>query len=131
MEEARQSECDYVLYASMTQKKGGGGGMFSRAIGNVVGGAAGHIPVSTPGEAAARGAVITGVYTTANIASNIKAKDEITLEYKLEAVGGARPALSKTEKAKAKSDGEDVLTPLIERAAEAIVAAAMKNPATS
>jgi hypothetical protein len=131
MEEARQSECDYVLYASMTQKKGGGGGMFSRAIGNVVGGAAGHIPVSTPGEAAARGAVITGVYTTANIASNIKAKDEITLEYKLEAVGGAQPALSKTEKAKAKSDGEDVLTPLIERAAEAIVAAAMKNPATS
>jgi hypothetical protein len=115
----------------MTQKKGGGGGMFSRAIGNVVGGAAGHIPVSTPGEAAARGAVITGVYTTANIASNIKAKDEITLEYKLEAVGGAQPALSKTEKAKAKSDGEDVLTPLIERAAEAIVAAAMKNPATS
>jgi hypothetical protein len=32
--------------------------------------------------------------------------------------------LSKTDKAKAKSDGEDVLTPLIERAAEAIVAAA-------
>jgi hypothetical protein len=30
------------------------------------------------------------------------------LEYNLEAVGGARPALSKTEKAKAKSDGEDV-----------------------
>ena len=126
MEEARQSQCDYVLYASMTQKKGGGGGMFSRAVGNVVGAAAGHIPVSTAGEAAARGAVITGVYTTANIASNIKAKDEITLEYKLEAVGGARPALSKTEKAKAKADGEDVLTPLIERAAEAIVAAATK-----
>jgi hypothetical protein len=124
MEEARQSQCDYVLYASMTQKKGGGGGMFSRAIGNVVGAAAGHIPVATAGEAAARGAVITGVYTTANIASNVKAKDEITLEYKLEPVGGARPALSKTDKAKAKSDGEDVLTPLIERAAEAIVAAA-------
>ena len=125
MEEARQSECDYVLYASMTQKKGGGGGgIFSRAVGNVVGAAAGQIPVSTAGEAAARGAVITGVYTTANIASNIKAKDEITLEYKLEAVGGTRPALSKTEKGKAKSDGEDVLTPLIERAAETIVAAA-------
>jgi hypothetical protein len=130
MEEARQSECDYVLYASITQKKRSGGGMFSRAVGNVVGAAAGNIPVNTPGEAAARGAVITGVYTTANIASNIKAKDEITLEYKLEAVGGAQPALSKTEKAKAKSDGEDVVTPLIERAAEAIVAAALKYSAT-
>jgi hypothetical protein len=126
-EEARQSACDYVLYVSMTQKKGGGGGIFGRAVGNVAGAAAGHIPVSTPGEAAARGAVITGVYTTTNIVSNIKAKDEITLEYKLEAVGGAQPALSKTEKAKAKSDGEDVLTPLIERAAEAIVAAATKQ----
>ena len=95
--------------------------MFSRAIGNVVGAAAGHVPVNTAGEAAARGAVITGVYTTANIASNIKAKDEITLEYKLEAVGGGRPALSKTEKAKATSDGEDVLTTLIEKAATAII----------
>lgn len=124
MEEARQSQCDYVLYVSMTQKKGGGGGMFGRAFGSVVGAAAGHVPVSTAGEAVARGAVIAGIHTTANISSNIKAKDEITLDYKLEAVGGARPALSKTEKAKARSDGEDVLTPLIERAAEAIVAAA-------
>ena len=30
------------------------------------------------------------------------------LEYKLEAMGGARPAVSKTEKAKANPDGEDV-----------------------
>lgn len=127
MEEAQQSQCDYVLYASMTQKKGGGG-MFSRGIGNVVGAAAGHVPVSTAGEAAARGAVVTGIHTTANIASNIKAKDEIRLDYKLEAVSGARPALSKTEKAKATSDGEDVLTPLIERAAEAILAAAKMEP---
>ena len=39
--------------------------------------------------------------------------------------------MSKTEKAKAKSDGEDVLTPLIERAADVIVAAAIKYPARS
>ena len=42
LEEAKQSGCDYVLHASLTQKKGGGGGMFGRALGNIAGAAAGH-----------------------------------------------------------------------------------------
>ncbi len=128
LEEARGSGCDYVLYASLTQKKGGGGGgMFGRALGNIAGAAAGHIPVNTAGDAAARSATITGIHTTANIAGSVKAKDELSLEYKLEATDGARPGVAKTEKAKAKSDGEDMLTPLIEKAAEAIVGVATKK----
>ena len=128
LEEAKQSQCDYVLYASLTQKKGGGGGgMFGRALGNIAGAAAGHIPVNTAGDAAARSAAVTGIYTTANIAGSVKAKDELTLEYKLEATDGARPSVANTAKAKAKSDGEDVLTPLIEKAAEAIVGVATKK----
>jgi hypothetical protein len=43
------------------------------------------------------------------------------------ATDGARPGAAKTEKAKAKSDGEDLLTPLVQRAAEAIVVAATKK----
>jgi hypothetical protein len=126
LEEARQSECDYVLYTSLTQKKGGGGGMFGRALGSVGGIAVGHIPVNTRGEAAARSVAVGGVHTTANIASSIKAKDELSLEYKLESTDGAGPALANREKGKAKSDGEDVLTPLIEKAAEAVVRALKK-----
>ncbi|HEX6124435.1 MAG TPA: hypothetical protein VFZ23_03605, partial [Pyrinomonadaceae bacterium] len=121
LEEARQSNCDYVLYASLTQKKGGGG-MFGKALGNIAGSAIGHVPGGrNAGEAAARSVAVTGVYTAADISGSIKSKDELTLEYKLESTDAARPGLASTAKAKAKSDGEDVLTPLVEKAAQAVV----------
>ena len=123
IEEARQSECDYVLHVSMSVKKGGGGSMFGRAIGNIAGSAAGHIPgggSATTG--AARSAAIGGVYTTATIVSSIKAKDEVTLEYKLEPTNQASKGLANTAKAKASRDGEDVVTGLIEKAAGDVVA---------
>jgi hypothetical protein len=129
MEEARQSQCDYILSASMNVKKGGGGGsMFGRAIGNIAGSAAGHIPgggSATTG--AARSAAITGVYTTAAIANSIKAKDELSLEYKLDSVETSKTVLSNSAKAKAKSDGEDILTPLVETSAQTIVATVAKK----
>ncbi len=128
LEEAKQSQCDYVLHASLTQKKGGGGGMFGKALGNIASAAVGHLPGgSTAGGAAARSAVITGVYTAASISGSIKAKDELTLEYKLEAMDAAKPGVANTAKAKAKSDGEDVFTPLVEKAAQAVMDAVMKK----
>ncbi len=128
-EEAKQSGCEYVLYSSLTHKKGGGSSsLLGRALGDVANTAVWHIPggSSTAG-AVARSAAISGVYTAANVANSIKAKDELTLEYKLEATDGARLLIAKIEKAKAKSDGEDVLTPLIEKAAEMVAAAMMKR----
>lgn len=128
LEEARKSQCDYILSASMNVKKGGGGSMFGKAIGNIAGSAAGHIPgggSATTG--AARSAAITGVYTTAAIASTIKAKDELSLEYKLDSVETSKTVLSNTAKAKAKSDGEDILTPIVETSAQAIVATVTKK----
>ena len=122
IEEARQNQCDYVLYVSMTVKKGGGGSMFGRAIGNIAGSAAGHIPGGgSAATGAARSAAITGVYTTAAIAASIKAKDELSLEYKLDKTETASTTVSNTAKAKAKSDGDDILSPLIESAAQTIV----------
>jgi uncharacterized protein YcfJ len=119
--EARQSNCDYVLYASITQKKGGGG-MFGKALGSIASSAIGHVPAGgTAGEAAARSVAVTGVYTAADISGSIKSKDELTLEYKLESTDAAKPGLASTAKAKARSDGEDVFTPLVERAAQAVV----------
>ena len=122
-EEARQSECDYVLHVSMSVKKGGGGSMFGRAIGNIAGSAAGHIPGGgSASTGAARSAAIGGVYTTATIVSSIKAKDEVTLEYKLEPTNQSNKGLANTAKAKASRDGEDVVTGLIEKAAGDVVA---------
>jgi hypothetical protein len=53
----------------------------------------------------------------------LKAKDELTLEYRLQR--GAEPAVvAKTLKAKAKSDGEDLISQLSRQAADAVRAAA-------
>lgn len=126
--EARQSECDYVLYSSMTVKKGGGGSMFGRAIGNIAGSAAGQIPgggSATTG--AARSAAIGSVYTTAAIVSSIKARDEVSLEYKLEPTDRNRQGVANTAKAKANRDGEDVVSGLVEKAAGDVIATATKK----
>ena len=97
--------------------------MLGKALGNIAVAGIGHVPGgSNAGEAAARSAAITGVYTAADISGSIKSKDELTLEYKLESTDAARPGLASTAaKAKARSDGEDVLTALIEKAAQAVV----------
>ena len=100
LDEARKAECDYVLSSSMTIKKGGGS-MFGRAIGNIAGSAVG-IPAGSAGAAV------------------IKAKDEVTLAYKLEPLAQGKQALSNTDKAKASRDGEDVIKPLVEKASETI-----------
>jgi hypothetical protein len=126
-EEARQKQCDYMLSVSMTVKKGGGGSMFGRTMGNIAGSAAGHIPGgSTAGSAAARSATIAGVYTAATIAGNTKAKDELTLDYRVDYTDRPSTLLADTAKAKAKADGEDILTPQVEKAAQAILAAVRK-----
>ena len=125
--EARQKQCDYMLSVSMTVKKGGGGSMFGRSIGNIAGSVAGHIPGgSTAGTAAARSATIAGVYTAATVANNIKAKDELSLDYRVDRTDSPNTVLADTAKAKAKSDGEDILTPQVDKAAQAILAAIKK-----
>ena len=82
---------------------------------------------NSPCTAAARSATITGVYTAATIAGTIKAKDELSLEYKLDSVETSKTVLSNTAKAKAKSDGEDILTPIVETSAQAIISAVTKR----
>ena len=102
--------------------------MFGRALGNIAGSAAVYIPGgNSAGTAAARSATITGVYTTAAMAGSIKARDEVSLEYKLEPTDTGHQGVANTAKAKASRDGEDVVTPLIEKAAEAVVAALPKT----
>ena len=60
--------------------------------------------------------------TARDVAGSIKSKDELSLGYRLESPEGAILA-SGNEKRKAGSDGEDLMTPLVEKAAEAIAAA--------
>lgn len=126
--EAKQKECDYVIYANVSHKKGGGGGMFGKVLGNIAGSAisqvgygTGSVAGTVVGQAASQ-----AVYTAAGASSNVKSKDEITLDVRLNTPGNTSPALSKQVKAKAKSNGEDIISPLIEQVAQAILDAAKK-----
>jgi len=117
--EAGRKECDYVLYTSVVQKKGGGGGFggFLKKAAPVAvggyGGDAGGTAANVPA---------TGAGSAADVSGSVKAKDEITLDFRLmPAGGGSTPKAADMLKAKAKHDGEDVLTPLIERAAAAVL----------
>jgi hypothetical protein len=60
-----------------------------------------------------------------DIAATTKVQDELELSYRLESETGAVLKEGKS-KHKAKSDGEDLLTPLVEHAAEEIAAVVAK-----
>jgi hypothetical protein len=123
-EEAKQGNCGHVLFTSVVHKKKEGGSLFSRIAGDAASSAVWNIPGGGgAASATARSAATSAASSALRMATYIKAKDELTLEYKLEAPDRAAPLLSKTEKAKAKSDGEDLLTPLVQKASEAIVTA--------
>jgi hypothetical protein len=122
-EEARQKQCGFVLTATLTLARRGGG-MLGKALGQAAGAAAWHIPTgSSVGSAAARGAAAGGAQAAAAIAAGTKARDEMRLEYALSSLDDTAKAPRKEDKAKARVDGEDLLTPLVERAATAIATA--------
>jgi len=72
--------------------------------GNVVGGVAAQMIVST-----------------ASMSANVKSKDELMLDIKLQAPKDSIPAVVKQFKSKAKTNGEDIISPIIEEAAQAIL----------
>jgi hypothetical protein len=128
VEEARQKDCGYLLLASIERKHSDGSG-WGKALGKAAGTAAWYgVPYGgTAATAAARGAAVAGAEAISGMAQTTKAKDEVTLEYRVGTLDQAIRATSRTEKAKAKSDGEDLLTPLVEKAAEAISTFVLKR----
>ena len=124
--EARRKECDFVIYATVSHKKGGGGGfggMFSKVVAPTVGQVGiGHTG-STAGNVAGQAAT-TAVVSAGAMSAGVKQKDELTLDVKLQAPGGASPVAARQFKSKAKSSGEDIITPVVEQAAQMIIDAA-------
>ena len=125
MEEARQQNCGHVLTATLQGKRGGG--TLGKVIGQAAGTAAWYIPGGgTVKSAVTRGVAVSTAQAVATFASNTRAKDEMRLEYRVSSPAGAVEVGPKTEKLKAKVDGEDLLTPLVEKASESIVATIVK-----
>jgi hypothetical protein len=127
--EARKKECDFVLYALASHKKGGGSG-FGGMFGKVIAPAIGQVGLGHTGSVAGNiaGNVATNAIVTAGQVSNsIKSKDEITLEIRLQQAGSSATVVTKQFKNKAKSDGQDILSPVLEQAAQIIVEQTVKQ----
>ncbi|KXK02935.1 MAG: hypothetical protein UZ17_ACD001001383 [Acidobacteria bacterium OLB17] len=121
--EAREKQCDLILNATVSHKKGGGGfGGFGKMFGSVVAQTGiGHTG-STVGNIAGQVAT-TSIVSAANLSGNVKSKDTLTLAVQLIALADNSSKLSKEFKVKAKSDGDDIISAIVEQAAQAIVSA--------
>lgn len=121
-DEAKSKECDLVLYANVAHKTGGGGfGGFGKVLGSVVSqtgiGHTGSVAGNLAGQMATQAIAST-------LSQNVKAKDEISLDIRMQ--NGDSVIFTKQYKAKAKSNGEDIVSPMLEQVAQAILGAAKK-----
>lgn len=119
--EARQKECDYLVYTTVSHKKGGGG------FGSVFGSTAAQVAAATVPYGGSTTAAIATNTAASVVVADIKAKDELTVDVRLEKPGAGYPAFSKPFKGKAKSAGEDIVTPPTTQAAQALIEAATKK----
>ena len=128
-EEAKQAACPYLLLTTFKHEhKRSGGSLLGRMATSAAQQGvweAGTTSSSTAGRIAGQAAYGAASQAAYNYAYNVHNKDEITLTYRLETSDG-RVVIEKTAKRKAKSDGDDVLTPMVQEAAEAIVGVTRK-----
>jgi hypothetical protein len=126
--EAKEKECDYILSSSVTVKHQAASGGFGKLM-KMAGPAASYVPMMNVGtmlatQAAGMAATAVAQQQATNQLSafngQIKSKDDVSMDYQLLPTGGDKAKLQTSLNGKAKSDGEDVLTPLIEQAANTI-----------
>jgi outer membrane lipoprotein-sorting protein len=120
VEEAREKGCESLLYLTVTRKTGSRG--LARAMGQAAASSSWAIPYGgSVAGAVGRVGAVGGLQAAASLAQSTKAKDEIHLDYRLESPSGQVQFGPRTETRRANADGEDILTPVIAQAAEAIV----------
>ena len=144
--EARATNCAYLLYTSVEQKKGkkGIGGLMSK-LAPAAGMMTGAASMDSMGSAIAVGAA-SQMMTQAAMqsaqqeamdslmqaqAGTVKKKDEVSLQYQFVTVNGSTPVLEDTLTAKAESDGQDLLSPLVEQLANIAVNTAIERRAAA
>jgi hypothetical protein len=109
--EAREKECEYLLFLEVTQKKRGGGfGRTMRIVGTATSIASGE------------GSNLFTILSHTN-----KPHDELTFTYRVLNVKERNVKLANTVRAKARKAGQDLLGPQIEKAAIAIGSGLKQN----
>lgn len=136
--EAQQKQCKYIMFSSVTVKhaQAGGFGKFAKygsmaANATPMGMMAHTMAAATAAQAATMAASEMARQQAINQLSNfngqIKSKDDVTVAYQLTATGQPTPVVQNSLQGKAKSDGEDVLTPLLQQAATNVLTEASKK----
>ena len=127
-EEAKQKGCDPLLISNFRRKSSSRG--FMKALAHGAGTASWNLPYGgSAASNAARTATSAGLQTLSSMAQSTKAKDELSLEYRLESADGKVLLGPNTERRTAKVDGEDLLTPAVTQMAETVVAHKPESPA--
>jgi hypothetical protein len=127
-EEAKQKGCTYVLYTKVNQeRKTKSTGLLGRIAAGALQNGASQVAASS-GSAGTRvlASAAAGGAASTYYGSYTQTSDKLTLTTRLEA-GDGRLLSEKTETRKAGSDGEDLLTPMVERASETVVGAMSKG----
>jgi hypothetical protein len=131
-QEAKASNCPFVLFTSVKQvhsSGGGGSSLLSRVAGSAIqqgAYAAGGVTSNTAGQIGINAAGGAAGAAATNYGSLTKPNDELTLTARLES-GDGKVLVNSTNKKKAESSGEDLLTPLVEKAATAVAGAVAKG----
>ncbi len=129
--EAKEKAIDYLISAIVSHKKGSGFGKFgviAPVLGQVapMAGMGGSVAGAIAGSVAS-----TAIMTAATMSQNVKAKDSIELNVSMQKASDKSIVLTKQLKEKAKSNGQDIITPLIEKSAQAIIDTATGKTAAS
>ena len=122
-EEAKQKHCRYVLYTTVVQERKTSSGLLGRIAAGALQSGASQVAANS-GSAGTRvlASATAGGAASTYYSSFTQSSDKLTLTARLEAADG-RLVSENTEKRKASSDGEDLLSPLVERAAEKMASA--------
>src|SRR5262249_5771841 len=123
---AIQRQCTKVLTVLLTRKAAGGGNSKVGAAARAAGTAAGYIGVSGVAEIAVAGAA-AGAPAVGDLPSTTRAEDEARIEYRRTTVDGGQIFAPRTDSARARSNGEDLITPLVSKASDVIAAAVSKK----
>lgn len=121
---AKQAGCGSVLFLSLRQVRGGPSDLLGKLAGRVESQAQRMAVASR--SSLTRDLAREAAGAVREVAGSVKARDQMVLEYRLESVDGAVLAKDSASR-KASADGEDLLTPLAEVAAEAVAVAVTKS----
>jgi len=129
--EAQQKQCDYILFSAVGVKHSSSSfGKFMKVgsmaasmtpMGAMAHGMGGMVAAQAAGAAASQIAQQQAMNQLAAFNGQIKSKDDVTVQYQLIATGQTTPVVQNSLAGKAKSDGEDVLTPLLQQAATTVL----------